>query len=82
MREEFDAGAPTLQVKVYESGQLITRVAVESAQEAAEVAAEWEAREGIKTEVEDLAVHHGPDDVLAPEPEDDFSDDDYPNESG
>lgn len=76
MPDEFDVGAPTLQVNVYEAGQLITQVAVESAEEAAEVAAQWEARAGIETEVEDLAVHHGPDDVLAPEPEDVFEDDD------
>ena len=83
MTGEFDVGTPTLQVKVYEAGELIAQVAVESAQEAAEVAAQWEAREGIKTEVEDLAVHHGPDDVLAPETEDEFADDDdYPTESG
>lgn len=74
MSDEFDAGAPALQVNVYEDGRLVTQVACESAEEAAEVASQWEAREGFECEVEDLAVHHSPDDVLAPEPEDVFVD--------
>jgi hypothetical protein len=74
---EFDAGTPTLQVNVYEEGKLITQVACESAEEAAEIVAEWEERERVECEVEDLAVHHGPDDVLAAEPEDALVDDDY-----
>ena len=67
---EFDTGAPTVQVNVYEDGQLIAQVACESAIEAAEVIADWEEREGVKCEVEDLAARHGANDVLAPEPED------------
>ena len=74
---EFDAGAPTLQVNVYEEGDLIAQVACESSQEAAEIVAEWEERPGIKCEVEDLAGHHGPDDVLAAEPEDALAGDEY-----
>jgi hypothetical protein len=70
MAGEFDVGTPTLQVNVYEDGRLIAQVACESATEAADVAAEYEERDGVQCEVEDLAVHHGPDDVLAPEPED------------
>ena len=70
MTGEFDVGAPTLQVNVYEAGRLVTQVACESPEEAANVVAEWEEREGVECEVEDLSVHHGPDDVLAPEPED------------
>lgn len=76
MAGEFDTGAPTLQVNVYEDGRLVTQVACESAEEAAEVAAQWEARDGFECEVEDLAVHHSPEDVLAPEPEDVFVDGD------
>jgi hypothetical protein len=70
MTGEFDVGAPTLQVSVYEEGELIAQVACESAQEAAEVVAEWEEREGVECEVEDLAGQHEPTDVLTPEPED------------
>jgi hypothetical protein len=49
----------------------------ESSQDAADVAAEWEQREGFACEIDDLAVRHGPDDVLAPEPEDILEEDDY-----
>ena len=70
MTGEFDTGAPTLQVSVYEDGELVARVPCESAEEAAGIVSAWEERVGIECEVEDLAVHHGPDDVLAPEPED------------
>lgn len=67
---EFDAGAPALQVNVFEDGRLVARVPCESAQEAADAVAEWEENEGVLCEIEDLAVRHGADDVLAPEPED------------
>jgi hypothetical protein len=78
MANEFDSGAPALQVNVYEGGRLITQVACESAEDAAETVAQWESRAGVECEVEDLAVHHGPEAVLAPEPEDAFEEgDDY-----
>jgi diaminopimelate epimerase len=70
MTGEFDVGAPTLRVAVYERGELRAQVACETAQEAAEVVAEWEEHDGVECEVEDLAGHHLPTDVLTPEPED------------
>jgi hypothetical protein len=69
---EFDTGTPTLQVTVYEDGALVSQVACESADEAAEVAAAWEERPGFRCDIEDLAVRHQPTDVLAPEPEDEL----------
>jgi hypothetical protein len=76
MTGEFDIGTPTLLVNVYEAGRLITRVACESADDAAGVVTEWEALGGIECEVEDLGTRHQPDDVLAPEPEDALWEDD------
>jgi hypothetical protein len=70
MTGDYDAGTPTLQVSVYEDGELVAQVPCESTEEAAGIVREWEEREGVECEVEDLAVRHGPDDVLAPEPED------------
>jgi len=67
---EFDSAAPTLQVNVYEDGALVAKVPCESSAEAADVAAEWEERDGFRCEVEDLAVRHGADDILAPETDD------------
>ena len=86
MTDDFDIGAPTLLVNVYEAGRLITQVPCESADEAAGVCAEWEALDGIKCEVEDVGTHHQPEDVLAPEPEDGLEADDgggdYPADYG
>ena len=67
---EFDVGTPTLQVNVYEEGVLVAQVGCETSDEAAEIAAQWEERDGFQCVVEDLAVRHGGTDVLAPEPED------------
>jgi hypothetical protein len=75
MPGEFDVGTPTLLVNVYEAGRLITRVPCESAGDAAGVVSEWEGLDGIECEIEDLGTRHRPEDVLAPEPEDAFVDD-------
>jgi hypothetical protein len=77
MSHEYDTGTPTQCVNVYEDGRLVAQVMCESAQQAADVAAEWEQRTGLSCEIEDLGVAHGPDDVLAPEPEDALDDDEY-----
>lgn len=73
---EYDIETPSLEVRVYEHGTLVTRIPCESMEEAADIVAEWEEREGFTCEVEDLAAEHAPDEVLAPEPEDVIIDDD------
>jgi hypothetical protein len=70
MASDFDVGAPALQVNVFEEGRLVARVPCETAQEAADVVAELEEKDGVRCEIEDLGTRHGPEDVLAPEPED------------
>jgi hypothetical protein len=77
MTGEYDAGTPTLQVNVYERGRLVARVPCESADDAADVISQWEEREGVECELEDLSVRHGGGDVLAPEPEDVVDADEY-----
>jgi len=67
---DFDVGAPALQVNVFEEGHVVARVPCESAEEAADVVRMWEENEGVRCEIEDLAVRHAADDVLVPEPED------------
>ena len=67
---QYDSEAPTVVVSAYRDGERIDRVFCESAEEAAEAAAHFEETEGVRCVVEDLGVAHGPDDVLAPEPED------------
>jgi hypothetical protein len=78
---DYDSETPALRVTVYQEGRLVTEVLCESAEEAAEVARQWEEREGIECEVEDLGTDHEPLDVRAPEPEDVMSVDDSPNQS-
>ena len=85
MTDDFDIGAPTLLVNVYEAGRLITRVPCESADEAAGIVTEWEALHDIKCEVEDVGTRHEPEDVLASEPEDGLEtggEDDYIEDYG
>jgi hypothetical protein len=76
MAGEYDTGTPTQCVSVYEAGRLVAQVMCESAQEAADAAAEWEQRSGVTCEIDDLGVVHDPDDILAFEPEDLVDDDD------
>jgi hypothetical protein len=68
---------PALRVKVYEHGHLVSQVLCESEDEAADVLAQWDDVDGVECVVEDLAVTHGPLDVLAPEPEDVLAEDEY-----
>jgi hypothetical protein len=77
MSGEYDIETPTQCVNVYEAGRLVSQVMCESAQEAADVAAEWEQRSGVTCEIDDLGIAHGPDDILASEPEDLVDDDEY-----
>ena len=67
---DYDVGSPTVRVRVYEEGGLVATIRCESADEAADIAADWEERPGYRCEVEDGATDHEPEDVLAPEPED------------
>jgi hypothetical protein len=77
MGDEYDAGTPTLQVNVFQHGRLVAQVTCESADDAADVVAQWEDEEAVECELEDLAAHHRGDDVLAPEPEDVIADAEY-----
>ncbi|HYL51328.1 MAG TPA: hypothetical protein VEZ15_05110 [Acidimicrobiia bacterium] len=77
MTGEYDIETPALRVKVYERGALVAEIPCESADDAADVVAQWEDVEGVKCELIDLAVRHDTFDILAPEPEDVVADDDY-----
>jgi hypothetical protein len=58
--------APTVEVTVYRDGQLIHRELCESESEAAAVVDRWKEVDGTEFQVDDLAVHHGPTDILEP----------------
>jgi len=74
---EYDIEAPGLRVSVYVGGRLVTRIACETPDEAAGIAAQWEEHPGYRCEVEDLSSRHGAEDVLAPEAEDLTAEDEY-----
>jgi len=73
---EFDSGAPTLRVNVYAHRVLVNRILCETADEAATIAAGWEEQPGYTCDIEDLAAVHAAGDVLSPEPDDLYLDDD------
>ncbi len=77
MNGEYDTETPALRVDVYEHGQLVAQVPCESADEAADVVAQWEDVEDVECELVDLAVRHSASDVLAPEPEDVVTEDEH-----
>lgn len=73
---DYDSGAPTIEVCIYEHGQLLTRELCESEEDAAVVVERWSDVPGAYVVVDDLTTKHGPDDILAPE--DPSLDDDHP----
>lgn len=58
--------APTVEVKVYRHGRLIHRELCESEADAASVLERWNEVDGAEFQVDDLAVHHVPSDILEP----------------
>jgi hypothetical protein len=77
MTGEYDIETPALRVNIYQHRRLIAQVLCESADEAADVIAQYDDAEGIEYEVDDLAAAHGTSDVRAAEPEDALPEDEY-----
>lgn len=69
--------SPTIEVRVFRDGQLISRELCESEEQAALVVDVWAELERVECEVDDLSIHHGSEDVLEPEPAEDRTED-YP----
>jgi hypothetical protein len=63
----YDPGAPTIEVRVYESGRLLTRELCESEEDAAALVEHWSDVPNVYVVADDLTSKHGPDDILAPE---------------
>jgi hypothetical protein len=70
MRDEMDVdeteAARTVQVTVYRSGSVLHRELCESELEAQGVIERWNEVDGTEFEIDDLAVRHGPTDILEP----------------
>jgi len=57
---------PTVEVVVYRDGEVVHRELCESETDAASVVERWKELEGAEFQIDDLAVRHGPDDILEP----------------
>jgi len=77
MNGQYDTETPALRVDVYERGRLTAQIPCESADEATDVVAQWDDVEDVECELVDLSIRHGSLDVLAPEPEDVMTEDEY-----
>jgi hypothetical protein len=67
--DEYDIGAPTIEVIVRQHGAVVARELCESAEEAAEVVERWSEVEGVACVVADLGVDHRPDEILGEQQE-------------
>ncbi len=75
---EFGDGA-AVEVIVFQHGAEIHRELCESTEQAATVVDLWSERDGVECQVDDLSIHHGPNDILEPSPDMD-PDDEYPSD--
>jgi hypothetical protein len=58
--------ALTVEVTVYRDGEVVHRELCESELDAEAVVEEWKEVDGTEFQVDDLAVHHRPTDILEP----------------
>ena len=64
---EYDAGAPTIEVRVYRDDLLLARELCETEADAAAVVQRWSEVENVYVLTDDLSATHGPGDILAPD---------------
>ncbi len=67
---QFDAESPTIEVIAFRHGDEIGRELCDSPEAAARAVEEWCESPGVTCEVDDLSVHHRPEDILEPTPDD------------
>jgi hypothetical protein len=60
--------APTVEVRVYRYGALISRIWCESEDAATAEVDKWSELDGVECEIDDLSFRHRPGDVFEPEP--------------
>jgi hypothetical protein len=58
--------SPTVEVIVFQHGHEIARELCESSEEAAVIVDWWNEQDGVECQVDDLSIHHCPDDILEP----------------
>jgi hypothetical protein len=60
---------PTVEVVVFRHGSEVHRELCESTEQAAAIVDAWSEQEGVHCQIDDLAVHHTPDQILEPAPD-------------
>ena len=63
----YDAGAPAVEVRVYDHDRLLAREHCESEDDAAAVVERWSEVANLFVVADDRSSKHGPEDSLAPE---------------
>ena len=77
---DYGDTAPTVEVVVYQHGEIVHRARCESVEAAADVVERWSELEGVECTVDDLGAHHVAGEILEPEP-DELVDETYPRGS-
>jgi len=68
---------PTVEVIAFRDGRQIARELCETREDAALAVERWSEQQGVVCQVDDLSVHHRPEDIRDPSP-DDLVVEDYP----
>jgi len=78
----FCTESPTVEVVVFRHGREIARELCDAPEDAALVIERWSEEPGVVCQVDDLSVHHRPEDIRDPSPDTPRDDDSYVAESG
>lgn len=62
-----DAGAATIEVRIFRDDQLLVRELCESEEEVTAIVERWSDVGNVYVLVDDLSARHGPEDILAPD---------------
>ena len=65
----FGTESPTVEVVVFRQGREIARELCDTQEDAALAVERWSEERGVVCQVDDLAVHHRPEDIRDPSPD-------------
>jgi hypothetical protein len=69
--------SPTVEIVVFRDGHEIGRELCDTPEDAALAVERWSEDPGVVCQVDDLSVHHRPEDIRDPSPDDVVADDDF-----
>ncbi len=73
----FGSESPTVEVVVFRDGREVARELCDTREDAALAVERWSEDQGVVCQVDDLSVHHRPEDIRDPMPDEPVVDD-YP----